>query len=137
MSRNPKFDLVDEAVEVTLNNERIFGINSLKDWERNMNLVWHASGVISNGGLSYFIEQGGDLEASAQAYADVAMPECASILRLADSLVGDQLDAIELPALLNNKADLVHSLSVAFWKSDESLVEKLYDYMSVHRKKWG
>jgi len=133
MPRDPRFNSVDDAVETTSEKENKTGFDSLTDWEKNINLIWHASGLIGNGGLRYFFEQSGNAEASAQAYVDVGMRECADILRTAASLIPANLNDEELLSVLEEKSDLLHDLSVAYWKNDSLVVEKLHDYICVQR----
>jgi len=49
-------------------------------------LVWHASGIIENGGFHYFFEQELNAEAVATAYETIGCDKAAELLRLGLSL---------------------------------------------------
>lgn len=68
------FDAVDAVFCRLAEREQQRGAESVTDIERVVLLVWHASGIIGNGGFHYFFECSLPLLATAVAYDRIDIP---------------------------------------------------------------
>ncbi len=131
------FNLINELVLRNTEKGRKLGFHSLTEFERLVNVIWQASGVIENGGFQYFYEQGLDAEAAAQAYERIGCIKCAEILRLSWSLFPDSLRAEGLEDRLkymNENKDLFYDLSNLFWDADTQMEKQLAEYVRANRE---
>ena len=78
--RSTDFDLIDRVFGLLDDRESSNGPDSISDIERVVLLVWHASGIIGNGGFRYFFECGLPLRPTAEAYSRIGVEQAATIL---------------------------------------------------------
>jgi hypothetical protein len=138
--RNSDFDSIDNLFCRLVEKKDEVGDRSLTEEERVVLLVWHASGVIENGGFQYFYEQKLDAEAVAVAYDKIGCQKCAELLRLSLSL----FPAAILNSSWNERIEFVEansetfdSLCSAFWEADKGMQQRLMEYIKNHREKIG
>ncbi|MEP6664347.1 MAG: hypothetical protein ABJC04_11865, partial [Verrucomicrobiota bacterium] len=62
--RSKDFEMINSAFCALADREEKQGSQSISDIERVVLLVWHASGIIGNGGFRYFFECGLSLSAT-------------------------------------------------------------------------
>src|SRR5262245_797509 len=74
------FDAIDAVFLRLAERKERRGSNSITDIERVVLLVWHASGIIGNGGFHYFFECALPLLATADAFRRIGVEQAASIL---------------------------------------------------------
>jgi len=79
--RSQDFEMIDATFCALAEREAQRGSKSISDIERVVLLVWHASGIIGNGGFRYFFECGLSLPITAEAYTRIGVEQAASILR--------------------------------------------------------
>jgi hypothetical protein len=80
-------DLVDRVFGKVGDKAEAKGRESLTEDERVVYLVWAALGLISNGSLQYFFENGMDPETAARAFQKLNLNGAAECFRLAESLL--------------------------------------------------
>jgi len=133
--RNSDFDLVDDLFCKVVDKKEQHGWHSLNAEERVLLLVWHASGIIGNGGFLYFFEQEIDADATARAYEKIGCHECAELLRLSLSLFPDsvlQASLEERVKYLEDNKEMFDKLSSGFWKADKEMRVRLAEYVKGH-----
>jgi hypothetical protein len=129
---NSDFDSINELVLRIAEKGRKLGIHSLTDFENTVSLIWHASGIVENGGFQYFYEHEFDAEAVAQAYERIGCAKCAEILRLSWSLFPDSLQTASLAErieYMRQNKDLFYDLSNLFWEADTQMESRLAEYV--------
>lgn len=138
-SDNSNFEFLDKLFNRLVGKEERGGSDSLGPEERILMIVWHASGIIENGGFQYFYEQSLDTEAVAAAYKRIGCNRCAELLRLSASLFPDgnpqpnwdgRIDFIE------RNGDLFERLSEAFWEADQQMTDHLAEFVRKHPEAW-
>jgi hypothetical protein len=70
------FDAIDAVFLRLADRKELRGANSITDIERVVLLVWHASGIIGNGGFQYFFECALSLLATAEAFDRIGVEQC-------------------------------------------------------------
>ena len=97
--------------------------------------IWHASGIIENGGLQYFYEQDLDAEAVAAAYEQIGCLECAEVLWLSRSLFPEPVALAGLDErveFVENHRELFDPLDHRFWECDTQMPQRLAEYVRSH-----
>jgi len=130
------FETIDALFSQICEKENKSGFISLNDMEKTVSRIWHASGVIENGGFHYFYEQSLDAESAAQAFDRIGCNRCAEILRLSLSLFPDSLNKKndnDLLAFLETKKEAFYNLSCLFWDADKMTEATLAQYIDSFR----
>lgn len=130
------FEVVDNLFCRLIDKRQQSGDAALLPFEKDVVMIWHASGIIENGGFEYFFSQGIDALATAEAYGRVGMVECSNLLLLAASALPDNLahlERAELQKVIRAKAEVLQILSERFWELDTRTAECLAAYISSHR----
>jgi Domain of unknown function (DUF4375) len=133
--RNADFDFINDLFGKIVDEEKENGRPSLTADELLVTSIWHASGIIGNGGLQYFFEQELDAEAVACAYDKINLGKCAELLRLGLSLIPEALmrgDWQERIEFVENNPELFKNLDNAFWDADEGMQDLLVKYVKAH-----
>jgi Domain of unknown function (DUF4375) len=133
--RDDDFELIDSIFCRLTERKRVFGPRSLTVVENIVLSVWHASGIIENGGLQYFYEQDLDPEAVADAYQEIGCSECAEVLRLSWSLFPDRVATAGRDArvrFVEDNRGLFDHLDHRFWKFDKRMQQRLAGYIRTH-----
>lgn len=138
------FELVDRVFCALADRKARLGADSITDIERVVLLVWHASGIIGNGGLRYFIECGLPLRATAEAYARIGVEEGATVLHKLGQMIGtlnlpDDHDRRQeiLADLAEGEVALLDGLEQAFYATDEFMENQLAAWIRFHRDVFG
>ncbi len=133
------FDAVDAVFHRLAEREQQRGGESIVDIERVVLLVWHASGIVGNGGFHYFFECALPLLATAQAYDRVGVEQAASILRrLQEFFPGRHIpdDYTERMAIVSRfydeHTDLLSQLEREFYSTDALMEQRLAGWIRVH-----
>ena len=129
------FHLVNGLFCRLVDKEALSGPDSLTAVEAFVVAIWHASGIIGNGGLQYFYEQDLDAEAVAAAYDQIGCPECAEVLRLSWSLFPEPLSLAgrdERVEFVENHRELFEPLDHRFWECDTQMPQRLAEYVRTH-----
>ncbi|MDB6112781.1 MAG: hypothetical protein JWR69_4531 [Pedosphaera sp.] len=111
------------------------GAEVLTKEENVVLLIWHASGIIGNGGFRYFFEQELNGEAAAAAYTIIGCDKAAELLRLGLSLFPNTVPPAsweERVKYMDENAELFDRLSEAFWEADQGMQERLAEYTRSH-----
>jgi hypothetical protein len=133
------FDAVDAVFCRLADREEQRGSESIADVERVVLLVWHASGIIGNGGFRYFFECALPLPATAQAYERIGVEQAASILRrLQEFFPGRHIpdDYNERMTIVSRfyseHSDLLSQLEREFYSTDALMQQQLAGWIRVH-----
>jgi hypothetical protein len=127
-----EFNSIDTLFCSLVEKKRCSGEHSLIAAETVVLSVWHASGIIENGGFGYFYEHDLDAETVATAYDKIGCAECAEIIRLSLSLfpdfvaVGTRDERVEF--VVGNR-ELFTRLSERFWELDKGMQSRLAAYI--------
>ena len=129
------FDLVNSLFCKLVDKKEKLGEHALTTEEQAVFLIWHASGIIENGGFQYFFEQELDAEAVASAYEEIGCDKCAELLRLALSLFPSRILEAgwrERIKFVEDNHEAFGKLSSAFWKADKETESRLAEYVRRH-----
>ena len=129
------FHLVNGLFCRLVDKEALSGAQSLTAAEAIVVAIWHASGIIENGGLQYFYEQDLDAEVIAAAYDQIGCPECAEVLRLSRSLFPEPVAMADRDArveFVENHRELFEPLDHRFWECDTQMPQRLDEYVRTH-----
>ena len=100
-----------------------------------MVLIWHASGIMENGGFQYFFEQGLDAAAVAAAYERIGCSKCAEVIRLGLSLFPDSImreDSIGRAAFVLQNQHIFYQASCLFWDADRETEPQLAEFIRAN-----
>lgn len=126
------FKMVDRIFGRILDKKEKDGIEALAPEERVVLLIWHATGIIGNGGFQYFYEQELDAEAVACAFDKIGSRKCAEMLRHSLSLFPDSLRQASWNRrieYIKSKSELFYRLSSQFWDAETDTEKKLANYV--------
>lgn len=132
------FNFVNDIFCQIVDKKKAFGESSLTEAEHVVLWVWHASGIIENGGFQYFFEQQLDVETVAVAYQKIGAGKCAELLRLSLSLFPEPIlhaDWMERIKYAEDNSDRFENLSRAFWREDKKTEVRLAAYVHDYRDK--
>jgi hypothetical protein len=132
------FNYVNDHFLKIVSKEEKDGCRSLTAEEQVVLHIWHASGIIENGGFQYFFEQELDAEAVALAYETIGCHKCAELLRIALSEVPDAMLRAswkERIHFIEGKHEVFSSLSSGFWAADKEVEKQLAKYIRAHADK--
>lgn len=135
--RNDDFEKLEELFIRLADKEERKGTKSLTKEQQVVLLVWHASGIIGNGGFQYLYEQSLNPELVAEAYEAIKCNACADILRKTTSVFPDGRPHEDWDARIDfiaNHRNVFEKLDNAFWDADEEMVPRLADYVKKHQK---
>jgi len=114
--------------------------NSITDIERVVLLVWHASGIIGNGGFHYFFECSLPLLATAEAFDRIGVDRGAAIFRrLQEFFPGRDIpdDYDERMAIVSKlydaHTDLLSRLEREFYSTDALMQHQLASWIRLHK----
>ncbi|MBI3881246.1 MAG: DUF4375 domain-containing protein [Verrucomicrobia bacterium] len=134
------FELVNATFCSLANREKNDGAESIRDIERIVLLVWHAAGIVGNGGFRYFFECGLPLRETAEAYSRIGVESAASVLRnLREMLPGRQVsdDYDErmkvVERIYTEHEDVLSKMEKEFWNTDDLMTRQLAGWIKVHR----
>lgn len=132
-------DVVDAVFCRIADREGQRGSDSITDIERVVLLVWHASGIIGNGGFHYFFECALPLLPTAQAYGRIGVDQAASILRRLQEFFPERHipdDYDERMAIVrrfyDEHAELLSQLEREFYSTDVLMEQQLAGWIRVH-----
>lgn len=122
------FDLVDSLFCRIDQIVQKSGANSLSIQEKAIYTIWHAYGIIGNGGFHYFFENRLNPEEAAKAYEFIGLNEAAECFRLAKGLLPEnykELSLTELNNTLNKQEKLFDSLAQKVLSFDDEATCRL------------
>ncbi len=135
-----EFDIVNDTFCTLAEREKLQGEESITDIERVVLLIWHASGIIGNGGFHYFFECGLPLRTTADAYARIGVDHAALILRrllefFPSSRIPEDYDArmATVSRFYEERADLLRQMESEFYATDGLREQQLAGWIRVHR----
>jgi hypothetical protein len=129
------FDLIDSLFCRLVEKKQVSGDRSLTEAEQVVLSVWHASGIIENGGLQYFYEQDIDSDTVAAAYETIGCSECAEVLRLSLSLFPEPVARAgrdERVRFAEDNREMFERLNDRFWELDTGMQQQLAQYIRNH-----
>lgn len=136
---SPDFELVDRTFCTLADREASDGNDSINDIERVVLLVWHAAGIIGNGGFRYFFECGLPLRSTAEAYSRIGVESAAAILfRLLDlfpqqSVPDDWDERVEfVERLCEQDSDLFNRWERDYYATNALMERQLAGWIRVH-----
>jgi hypothetical protein len=136
---SPDFQLVD-GVFCRLADRETAGPDAINDIEQVVLLVWHAEGIIGNGGFHYFFECGLPLRATAQAYTRIGVQPAATILLHLLALFPRQVipddwdERMELVEKLESShRDLIEGWEQEFFETADITERQLAGWIRVHQ----
>ena len=134
------FELIDNVFCSLVDREEANGPDSISDIERVVLTIWHASGIIGNGGFRYFFECGLPARATATAYARIGVDQAESILRNVLNLFPNGIvpeDYDERMAIVDEiyikHADLLDRLEGEYYATDPVMERQLAGWIRVHK----
>ena len=134
------FDAIDAVFLRLADRKELRGSNSITDIERVVLLVWHASGIIGNGGFQYFFECALPLLATAEAFDRIGVEQAGSILRqLQEFFPGRHIpdDYDERMAIVSKfrdeHTDLLSRLEGEFYSTDALTQQQLVGWIRLHK----
>ena len=138
--RSKDFEMIDATFCALADREEQRGSQSISDIERVVLLVWHASGIIGNGGFRYFFECGLPLTTTAAAYGRIGVEQVVAIFGRVHELfpakqIPDDYDermAI-VETIYEQHADLLDRLEGDFYSTDELMEQQLAGWIRVHK----
>lgn len=133
------FELIDAVFCRLADREVRIGAENITDIERVVLLIWHAEGIISNGGFHYFFECALPLLATAEAYERIGVKQAASVLRrLQDLFPGRYIpeDYDERMAIVrrfyDEQTDLLDEWEREFYSTEALMEQQLAGWIQVH-----
>jgi len=134
------FEFVNNTFKALAERKQQRGETSIDDIERVVLLVWHASGIIENGGFRYFFECNLPLRQTSEAYSRIGVEEVATILSRVQELfpnrdIPDDYDermAI-VEGIYENQGDLLSNLESEFYRADGLMEQQLAGWIRVHK----
>lgn len=134
------FEFVDNTFTALAQRERDRGPSTITDIEQIVLLVWHAAGIIGNGGFRYFFECGLPLKETQDAYARIGVENAVSIFqRLQDMfprrhIPEDDEERMEIvEKFYSEQGKLLDQLESDFYKTDLSMERQLAAWIRVHK----
>jgi len=134
VSRN--FELIDGIFVKIAAKEEKLGTKSLSDEQQILGTVWQVYGIVSNGGIPYFLEHISlDVERVAGYYEAVGMSESAALLRKAIAKFPNSKrprDFKKFLAYMDRHEDFFDDLSNEFWATQKNIEKVLVAYIEQH-----
>ncbi len=134
-----EFFLIDRTFIDLAEREVRHGAASIDDIERVVLLVWHAAGIIENGGLHFFLERGLSLRSTAEAYSRLGIEAAAAVfLRLLNLFprqsVPDEVEERMLLAdrIFEQNAAFIQRLEVEYHAINRLTEKQLVGWIQVH-----
>lgn len=128
----PAFYFVDNIFVKIAEKEKNKGTQSLTEEQLALLTVWHVSGLVENGSLSYFFEHRLDIDEVIRAYEAVGMSEPSMILRQALAVFPNSRpprDFDQLVDFMEEHEDTFNSLSMKFLRAKKNMNAILGDYI--------
>ena len=124
------FNLVDATFNAIARRDYA----TLTQHERDLLLIWHADGIIGNGGFRYFVEQRMPFQDVIEALRRVGIPEAVEVVGAALALFPSPLPVSDgdLARELNALRVQLDELGRRFWEIDNLIVEKLAAFVRTH-----
>ena len=135
---NDDFDFVNSLFLATISKKEEQGVDSLIEEERVLTLIWHASGIMENGGFQFFYENNLNPDMAAWAYKKIGCDKCSEILGISFSLFPDLIATAsceERVMFIQRNKELFYNLSCLFWDADTATLELLAKYVRENSKK--
>jgi hypothetical protein len=136
---NREFDLIDKTFTALAERKEKLGEENVDEIGRVVLLIWHASGIIGNGGIRYFFECNLSLSETAKAYEQIGVEKAALILRKILNLfpnhsVPDDWDErmVIVDKLYDQNAELFHKLEREYYATDGLMEKQLAGWIRVH-----
>jgi hypothetical protein len=135
MKRDDDFDLANEFFKKVVRKAEKTGEDALTVKERVVLSIWHASGIIGNGGFQYFFEQ--DLNAAevADAYEKIGCLKCADLIRKVVAAFPVKIfksGRDQRVEFIEQNSAKFYKLSSAFWAADKKMEKQLASYIRDH-----
>ena len=135
-----EFEQIDKVHNALAKKEKRQGATSIGEIEQVVLLIWHASGIIGNGGFRYFFECGLSLKDTAKAYEQIGVEQAALILRkvlklFPNSLVPEDWDERMsiVEKLYEQHEKLLDDLVGDYYATDELMERQLAGWIRVHK----
>jgi Domain of unknown function (DUF4375) len=134
------FEQINKIFNALAQREEKLGKESINDIEQVVLVVWHASGIIGNGGFRYFFECGLSLKETATAYEQIGVEKAVLVLRKVLSLFPSQsvpedwderMNIVE--KLYTQNAELFDELESNYYASDDLMERQLAGWIKVHK----
>jgi len=141
---NEDFDMIDAVFCQLAERKERLGSQSITDIEEVVLLIWHASGVIGNGGFQYSLECGLPLREIAQAYHRIGVDQAALVLQKVWRLVfhgelpedhGQRMRIIS--NLCEQHRPLLDRLEADYYSTDALMQRQLAGWIRVHEDVFG
>ena len=133
---SPDFELIDCIFIKIAEKEQKLGTEALSEEQQVVGTVWHVSGIVENGGVSYFLEHTFPVEEVALAFEAIRIPELAAILRKAIAKFPNSrrpADFKKFTAFMNQHQEFFDDLGTQFLEIQEDKLEKmLVAYIKQH-----
>lgn len=133
------FDQINAVFCRLADRQQQKGSETITDIEQVVLLVWHAAGIIGNGGFHYFFECSLPLLATARAYDRIGVEQAASILRRLQEFFPGRFipdDYDERMAIVRRfygeHTDLLDQLEGEFYSTDALMEQQLAGWIRVH-----
>ncbi len=133
------FELINRVFLSLDKREQAEGTESIDEIERVVLLVWHASGIIDNGGFRHFFFHRLPLRATAEAYSRIGVEKAAKILfRLLDffprQIVSENWSDLRevRDELYRRHADQLLQMERDFWNTNDLMEHQLAGWIRVH-----
>lgn len=134
------FDFIDDIFCKVIDKKEKHGLTSLSREEEVVLLIWHASGILGNGGFQYFFEQELDAEAVAKACETIGFSKPAELFRLALSVFPNGLphkNWDERIKFVQENEQMFGNLSNGFLETDKEMEKHLAKYIRGHLDKFS
>jgi hypothetical protein len=133
------FELIDRVFCALADKKDAHGPDSIDEIEQVVLRVWHASGIIGNGGFRYFFECGLPLSATAEDYARIGVDRAAAALRELLDLFPDR----RIPEEYTERLEFVDRLyqlypshldrlESEYFQTDDLMEQQLAGWIRVH-----
>ena len=134
------FEMINAVFSTLVEREKQRGAEGINDIERVVLLVWHASGIIGNGGFRYFFECGLSLPETAKAYERIGVENVVSVFHQVRELfpaneIPDNWDErmVLVEGLYEGQAELLEQLESEFFSADELMEQQLAGWIRVNK----
>jgi hypothetical protein len=135
-----EFDNIDKTFCALAEREEELGKSSVNEIERVVLLIWHASGIIGNGGFRYFFECSLSLQDTAKAYDQIGVEQAALVLRKVLNLFphcsvpedwDERMALVE--DLYKQHEEMLSSLEGDYYNTDKLMRRQLAGWIRVHK----
>lgn len=134
------FELINNIFCALADRETESDSPGITDIEQVVLLVWHAAGIIGNGGFRYFFECGLPLRETENAYARIGVEDAVSIFQRLHDLFphcyipedyDERMEIVE--KFYSEEGELLNRLESDFYKTDILMERQLAAWIRVHK----